>query len=75
MKKLRWGRPLLSWGYCSALRFTQNPTGISEHELTSSRRGELFIEYEGNDAAGDLTGTFVITGGTGDVAGATAAAP
>ena len=41
-------------------------------EMTlSSRRGDLFIEYEGNDAAGDLSGTFVITGGTGDFAGAT----
>jgi hypothetical protein len=36
----------------------------------STRRGELFIEYEGNDAAGELTGTFIITGGTGDFAGA-----
>jgi len=41
-------------------------------EMTlSSRRGDLFIEYEGSDAAGDLSGTFVITGGTGDFAGAT----
>jgi hypothetical protein len=45
---------------------------FSNGEMTlSSRRGDLFIEYEGNDAAGDLSGTFVITGGTGDFAGAT----
>jgi hypothetical protein len=45
---------------------------FTDGEMTlSSRRGDLFIEYEGNDAAGDLTGTFVITGGTGDFAGAT----
>jgi hypothetical protein len=45
---------------------------FTDGEMTlSSRRGDLFIEYEGNDAAGDLSGTFVITGGTGDFAGAT----
>jgi hypothetical protein len=38
--------------------------------ILSSTRGDLFIEYSGNDAAGDVTGTFVITGGTGDFAGA-----
>jgi hypothetical protein len=44
---------------------------FTEGEMTlSSRRGDLFIEYSGNDAAGDVTGTFVITGGTGDFAGA-----
>jgi hypothetical protein len=36
----------------------------------SGRGGDIFIEYEGNDAGGAVTGTFVITGGTGDFAGA-----
>ena len=37
----------------------------------SGRSGDIFIAYEGNDAAGDLSGTFTITGGTGAYAGAT----
>lgn len=45
---------------------------FTEGEMTlSSRRGDILIEYEGNDAAGDLSGTFAIVGGTGDFAGAT----
>jgi hypothetical protein len=45
---------------------------FTEGEMTlTGRDGNLFIEYEGNDAAGDLSGTFVITGGTGEFAGAT----
>jgi hypothetical protein len=44
---------------------------FTDGEMTlSGKGGDIFIEYEGNDAAGDLTGTFVITGGTGDFAGA-----
>jgi hypothetical protein len=44
---------------------------FTDGEMTlSSRRGDLFIEYRGNDAAGDITGTFDITGGTGMFAGA-----
>jgi hypothetical protein len=45
---------------------------FTEGEMTlSSDRGDILIEYEGNDAAGDLSGAFVIVGGTGDFAGAT----
>jgi hypothetical protein len=45
---------------------------FTDGEMTlSGRRGDLFIEYEGNDAAGELSGTFVITGGTEEYAGAT----
>ena len=33
-------------------------------------RGELFIEYSGTDVAGDLNGTWTVTGGTGDFVGA-----
>lgn len=45
---------------------------FTDGEMTlSGSRGDIFVEYEGNDAAGDLTGTFVITGGTEDFAGAT----
>jgi hypothetical protein len=38
--------------------------------VMSNPRGDLFIEYSGTDTAGDLEGTFVITGGTGRYAGA-----
>ena len=45
---------------------------FTDGEMTlSGRRGDLFIEYEGHDAAGELSGTFVITGGTEEYAGAT----
>jgi len=39
--------------------------------VLSNGRGQLFINYSGNDNAGTLEGTFVITGGSGAFAGAT----
>lgn len=38
--------------------------------VISGRRGDVFIEYEGNDVDGMLNGTFRITGGSGDYEGA-----
>jgi hypothetical protein len=37
----------------------------------SGGRGDIFLSYSGTDTAGDLSGVFTITGGTGDYAGAT----
>jgi hypothetical protein len=39
--------------------------------LLFNGRGELFINYSGNDTAGSLDGTFIITDGSGAYAGAT----
>jgi hypothetical protein len=36
----------------------------------SSARGDIFITYRGTDTAGVVDGTFLVTGGTGDFAGA-----
>jgi hypothetical protein len=47
-------------------------TAFTNGELVlSSGRGQLFINYSGNDTAGSLDGTFIITGGSGAFAGAT----
>jgi hypothetical protein len=47
-------------------------TGFTNGELVlSSGRGQVFIDYSGNDTAGSLDGTFVITGGSEAFAGAT----
>ena len=46
-------------------------TAFTNGELVlSNTRGQLFITYSGNDTAGSLDGTFVITGGSGAFAGA-----
>jgi hypothetical protein len=49
---------------------TADPDFTSGIATLSSARGDLFITYSGTDTGGVVDGTFVVTGGTGDFAGA-----
>ena len=66
----RIGRVTAEASHCT----TDDPSSIpfdSGVLVMSASEGDIFIAYSGSDNAGDLEGTFTISGGTGVFAGAT----
>jgi len=47
-----------------------DPDFLSGELTLSGTRGSIFVEYSGLDMGGDLSGTWTVTGGSGDYAGA-----